>query len=346
MNSQAETSHSIIRHWHAPKPEEIGHSIYEFIEILGKPTLISFAGRDSQRTRVISTLLHGNEPSGLHAVFNWIKSAKQPATNVYFFIGAVQAALSAPGFYFRQLPGEKDLNRCFRAPFDEYQGQVAKDFLELLHAANPECLIDIHNTSGCGPSFAVSIRDDLPHQALVSHFTDRFIVTDLRLGALMEISERDVPTITFECGGAQEESSHELAIERVTRFLQIDDVFEQPAADWGLEILHNPIRVELKPDASIVYSLTPAAGFDVTLPPDVEHLNFGLIDTSTQLGWLGPKGLNCFNVLTHDGLDVTHDILREEENRFYPAQNLKAFMITPNATIAKSDCLFYVVKVG
>lgn len=345
MSSQRDSTRNIIRRWHEPKPEEIGNNLHEFIGILGQPTLITLEGHDKNRTRVISTLLHGNEPSGLHAVFNWIKAGTKPATNVHFFIGAVEAAFEAPGFFFRQLPGEKDLNRCFKAPFDEYQGQIAEAFLALLHEANPECLIDIHNTSGCGPSFAVSIRNDLPHQTLVSHFTDRVIVTDLRLGALMELSEQDVPTITFECGGAQEERSHEIATERVARFLQLYDVFEEPSVDWGLEILHNPIRVELKPDASITYSAAPVEGFDVTLPPDIEHLNFGLMGTHIQLGWLGPRGLECFNVVTHDGVNVTHDILVEKDNRFYPAQPLKAFMITTNASIAKSDCLFYAVKV-
>jgi hypothetical protein len=37
-------------------------------------------------------------------------------------------------------------------------------------------------------------------------------------------------------------------------------------------------------------------------------------------------------------------VLRIKDGRIYPAQALKAFMITTNPVIAKSDCLFYAVK--
>lgn len=37
-------------------------------------------------------------------------------------------------------------------------------------------------------------------------------------------------------------------------------------------------------------------------------------------------------------------VLQIKDGRIYPAQALKAFMITTNPVIAKSDCLFYAVK--
>lgn len=335
--------HALIERWYNPSPEQLGHSVFEFIERLQRPTLIEIDGRDNSRTRIISTLLHGNEPSGLHAVYAFLSQQLQPAVRVVFFIGAVQAAKQPPVFSYRQLPGEKDLNRCFKPPFDSYQGKVARALLSTIHDIQPECLVDIHNTSGSGPSFAVSIRNDLPHQTLVSHFTERLIVTDLRLGALMELAEREVPTITVECGGAQDKTSHLMAIEAVERFLTQRDVFAEPETDWGLEILHNPIRVELKPDATLAYEVVPVKTVDVTLPPDIERLNFGFMHADTQLGWLGDRGLDCFNVVTHAGDDVTHEILTTSDGKLYPAQTLKAFMITTNPGIAKSDCLFYAV---
>ena len=56
---------------------------------------------------------------------------------------------------------------------------------------HPEAVIDLHNTSGSGPSFGVCTHMDRQHDALVSLFTQRLIVSNLGLGALMEISEDD-----------------------------------------------------------------------------------------------------------------------------------------------------------
>ncbi|MCX4025394.1 succinylglutamate desuccinylase/aspartoacylase domain-containing protein [Spartinivicinus marinus] len=334
---------SLINVWTQPDPEEIGHSIDEFLSRLKQPTIIQLSGLDDSRTRVISTLLHGNEPSGLYAVFNWLKSGKQPAVNTVFFVGAVTAALEHPRFFYRHLPDERDLNRCFKEPFDDYPGHVAKSFLDFLKEEQPECLIDIHNTSGSGPAFAVSICNDLAHQTLVSHFVDRLIVTNLRLGSLMELSEQDVPTITVECGGTQDEQAHLLAIESVDRFLSLDDVFQYSATDRELEILYNPVRIELKPDATIAYNMAPVDGVDITLPLNIEHLNFGVVDTDIQLGWLGERGIDCFQVVSHEGKDISQELLRVEGNQLFPKQPVKAFMITTNPIIAKSDCLFYAV---
>ncbi|WP_163834907.1 M14 family metallopeptidase [Spartinivicinus ruber] len=334
---------SLINVWSQPQPHDIGYSVDDFIALLKQPTIIRLSGRDTNRSRVVSTLLHGNEPSGLHAVFHWIKSQKKPAVNTVFFIGSVVAARKPPVFSNRHLPEHRDLNRCFKGPFDDYSGQIAKLFLNFLDEEQPECLVDIHNTSGAGPAFAVSICNDLSHQTLTSHFVDRLVVTNLRLGSLMELSEKGIPTVTIECGGSQDEHAHQLAIESVDRFLLLENVFRESITDWGLEILHNPVRVELMPHATIAYSANPVDGVDITLPPDIEHLNFGVVDTDTRLGWLGTKGVDCFKVFTQEGKNVALELLRVEGNQLFPKQPVKIFMITTNPTIAKNDCLFYAV---
>ena len=53
----------------------------------------SIPGRDSSRTRVLVTLSHGNEPSGVEAVHGWLQAEQVPAVNVVVILGAVQAAL-------------------------------------------------------------------------------------------------------------------------------------------------------------------------------------------------------------------------------------------------------------
>lgn len=326
-----------------PDANIIGRSPDEFLDVLQNPTLIKVTGKDTSRTRALATLLHGNEPSGFLAIHRWLLEGQQPTTNVLFIIGNVAAAKLAPRFTQRQLPEGRDLNRCFNAPFDGKEGQIAFSLLTHLHEIHPESLVDMHNTSGTGPAFGVTIRYDETHIALTSLFTDRLMVTGLRLGALMEFSEREVPTVTIEVGGAQDQHAHDLAYEALSRYVSVNDVFAKPDTDWDLDVLREPVRVELKPEIKLAYHETPQMGADLTLRPDIEHLNFGVIDESTQLGWVGPRGMDCFSVLNNNQEQIREKVLRIEEGGLYPAQGLKAFMITSNPTIAKSDCLCYVV---
>ena len=333
-----------INYLENPTLEDIGRSPDEFLQALEKPTLIKVKGKDATRTRALATLLHGNEPSGFYAVHRWLSQQSKPSVNVLCFIGGVYPAKAGPGFFYRQLPDGRDLNRCFREPFDTEEGLIAKAFLDALHEERPECLLDIHNTSGTGPAFAVTIKNDAAHQALTSLFTERLIVTDLRLGALMEYSEKEVPTVTIECGGAQDDHAHALAYEGLMRYVTKQNVLSLEKAEWGIEVLSNPVRIELKQDTTIVYETQPGATADLILPPDIEHLNFGVVKPDHCLGWVGNKGLAGLQAINRSGDNIVDRILRVENGALYPARPIKAFMITTNPAIAKSDCLFYAVS--
>ncbi|WP_290583791.1 succinylglutamate desuccinylase/aspartoacylase family protein [Ketobacter sp.] len=333
----------LIRYWYHPSPQMVGESVEAFLREMAGPTLIHIPGRDRSRARAICTLLHGNEPSGTRALFRFLQEGIEPAVDLLCFFGSVQTALQEPLFFYRHLPQERDLNRCFREPFDDPQGRLAKAILDILQELNPEALIDIHNTSGMGPCFAVSMKQDPAHDALTSLFTERMLVTGLKLGALFEYSERNVPTVTIECGGAQDPRADQIAYEGILRYATREDVLTPVDADWDLEILREPVRLELREDASITYSEAEDVYADITLPPDVEHHNFGRINPDVALGWVKPESWDKLIVHTPAGVDVKDKVLKLEGNRLYPAQALKLFMITTNATIAKSDCLFYAV---
>ena len=326
-----------------PSPDQLGRSPDEFLQRLQNPTLILLDGRDNSRTRAFATLLHGNEPSGFFALHRWLLMQETPPVKLAIFIGNVLAAKLAPGFSYRQLPGGRDLNRCFRQPFDGVEGEVAHQLLDMLHELRPEALIDMHNTSGTGPSFGVTVQHDDQHQALTALFTDRLMYTDIKLGALMEFSERDVPTVTIEVGGSQDEHAHQLAWDGLLRYVRREDVLTLPEGDWGVEVLRNPVRVEIAADASLAFAEQPAINADITLRPDIEHFNFGVLKSDVRLGWVGARGLNAFRVFNRREQDICHKVLRVVDGALYPAQSLKAFMITTNHSIALSDCLCYLV---
>ncbi|MCK7495553.1 MAG: hypothetical protein MZW92_34415 [Comamonadaceae bacterium] len=136
---------------------------------------------------------------------------------------------------------------------------------------------------------------DRQHDALVSFFTHRLIVSNLGLGALMEIGESSFPTVTVEVGGRLDQQAHELAFEGMCRYFQAPSVLDPPPADWGLELLRNPIRLELNANVTLTYAELPNASYDITLKADIEHHNFGSVGVDTLLGWAGGPERSLFS---------------------------------------------------
>lgn len=337
------TTKTELFHWQEPKADEIGSCVHQFLQKLQQPSLISQQGRDTSRCRLMITLLHGNEPSGLKALWRWLKSEQKPEVTSYFFIGVVEAALEEPGFVHRHFPHLRDLNRCFEGPFDDVPGQIASTLLNLIEALKPEATLDVHNTSGSGPSFAVSFSDSPSHIALSSLFTERLLLTETRLGAIMEKTTEALPIVTIECGGAIDPESERVAWDGLQRFLTLNNVLQEPPHDWQMEVLTDPIRITLTEHASIAYSETPSAEADLTLPPDIEHLNFGRIQANTPLAALKQPGTSVIQAKDGRGNVRTEELFEARGAELFSRVGLKAFMITTNPQIAKSDCLCYVV---
>ena len=67
------------------------------------------------------------------------------------------------------------------------------------------------------------------------------------------------------------------------------------------------------------------------------------MSADTLLGWARGPERGLFTALDAGGACAVTRLVRIENGELYPAQPLKLFMITNNAAIAESDCLFYAV---
>lgn len=324
-----------------PDPRVIPADCLEFLHSLGGPALIHVSGTEPTRTRAIATLLHGNEPSGMRALHRWLRGGARPRTSLLCLVGAVEAALHGEPFTHRHLPGIRDLNRCFRPPFTDAPGQIARQFLEALRQHNPECLVDIHNTSGHSPAFAVAPHEDPAHEALAAIFCNHLVITDLVLGALMESSGDPCPAITVECGGAREAQSNDVAWAGLLRFVAAPEVLAPAREQREIELYHHPVRLEFEPGTRLAWHESPQPGADLTLRTDLEQFNFGMAEPAAALGWLGPRGLDPLRVRSGAGHDVLGDYFCAREGRLHPVQRLRFFMVTSSAEMALSDCLLY-----
>lgn len=336
---------NVIRKWDAPLASEVGETVEGFLERLGGPAWIHVPGQDRARTRVVTTLLHGNEPSGVRAVHRWLRSEMTPVVDMVCIIGAVDAAVEPPGFHYRFLPDAKDLNRCFREPFEGREGQLAHTILEWLREVKPEALIDLHNTSGRSPAYGVTTKVALPHLSLTSMFSEQLIQTDLRLGTLLEATEDEWPTIVVECGGASTSGSDQLAYEGLLRFASDGDVLQHTSASNRVHVFQHPIRVELCEGRNVTYEPFPNGRVDLTLLPDVDKYNFDCLQAGDMIGWVGTSHLDVLVARGADGRDQTRELFLENSGRLVMAKPARILMMTTNPTIAANDCLFYVLPV-
>ncbi|MGH8576732.1 MAG: succinylglutamate desuccinylase, partial [Gammaproteobacteria bacterium] len=198
--------------------------VEDWLRELDRATLLRVPGRDRSRTRIVTTLLHGNEPSGVRAVHAWLRSGVEPATDGIFYIGSVEAALAAPLWSQRALPHARDANRCFVPPFEGLEGERARELIERLEAARPEALVDLHNNTGRSPAYGVGTVADAAHLGLTGLFADRYMLSDLRLGTLIEASERFTASIVVECGRAQDPVADAVALAGLERYLSVEDL--------------------------------------------------------------------------------------------------------------------------
>jgi len=329
----------VLKIWKAPRPEEIAPRVNEFLQNLPGPVAIHVQGRDTSRTRVLVTLSHGNEPSGLEAVHQWLLAAETPAVNIVVIFGAVEAARAEPLFFHRQLPGQRDLNRCFNPPYQDAQGELAVAILRHIRELQPEAVVDMHNTSGSSAAFAVSIGDSPGQCSLVALFVERMIVTDLRLGSLME-QDLACPIVTIETGGSLDETSLVVARRGLRRYFNDEHLFGDAE---HVTLFRHPLRLELAPQSRIDYAERPLHDRDITVRSDIEHFNFAPVDASEPLGWLDMDGLEHLQIGSDTHPHAVDEFFRVEEGVLYPRRHMRLFMATTRPDIAASDCLFYFV---
>jgi hypothetical protein len=320
----------------------------QFLMSLTGPTVIDITGRDEDKYRVFTTLLHGNEPSGLIAMHRWLTTndkLPKPTTNVRLIICSVEAANIAPLFSRRYLDGGKDINRCFTDDNTVNCGFCKRALLieRAIKEVDPEVIVDLHNCAGSGPAFAVAPVITPEALSITSYFCQTIILSGLQLGALME-RKFNCPMITVKCGGSNDEQAHHIAYQGLKQLTLHDKTINfQQSRD--VDVIYKPLRLELKPHTSFSYGNHDEGFMGVCLKSNIEQLNYGISRKEQMLGWVDDKGLDNFILLNEHGENVIEDYFSCRKNILTCAVDLRIFMATNNESIVLSDCLFYVIKV-
>ncbi len=328
----------------APHPPELPDDVVSFLESLDGPTAWRVPGRDRSRCRIVTTLLHGNEPSGLIAVHDWLRSGREPAVDAICVLGNVEAAQVHPVFTQRSVPGRSDLNRCFLGPWDDIEGDIARQLLDLIAQTSPEAVIDVHNNTGHNPPYAIGTHPTREALELSSLFSRDFIWSHLELGALIE-GVTACPAVTIEVGKSHEAAADRVATEGIARFFEVEAVFDvaSRAALDRIRILTMPMRARLVPGRKLVMGQRPADGADLTMPDDLDRHNFEDVPPGSRIGWVNGQGCPL-ELIDEYGANLADDYFERRGDELVARRSFMPIMITVDAEVAASDCLFYVVQ--
>lgn len=322
---------------------DIPSSTDAFLDGLDGPTIFRVRGKDGRRRRVVGGLLHGNEPSGLHAIHRVLLERHVPEVDVLFFLGAVEAARAAPRYSHRMMPGRRDLNRCFGEPFTGEDGAIAQEALSFLRAEEPEAVVDLHNNTGRNPAYGIARDLDDPRIGLTALFATRFVRSRIALGSLIEAFSPATPAVTIECGLSGSPAADSVAYSGLLRFLRLPTISADPIGGSAMTVLLDPVRVGLRPGVELAFSAEPVAGADVILDPEIDRHNFETMAAGTRLGWVRHGTPWPFEALDEKGEDVSRKLLVLDAGVLVTQVSMIPMMMTTSPRAAVVDCLFYAV---
>ena len=314
----------------------LGPTPEAFLSNLGGPAFLQISGADSNRYRVIVTLVHGNEPSGLRAIHHLLQNDIVPATDLGIIIASVDAALTPPVFSHRYLPDEADLNRCFAPPYLTAQQKLAASILNILAERKAEAIVDTHNTSSISKPFTVTTHHNPHTHQLATRFADFLVVLEQPMGTLLEYVSPDSPVITVEFGSYLDPDADQLAQLTLERFITDPGLTMTKKA---INILEHPMRLETT--SSVAYSSQIRPDAALTMINSIDQLNFQKINPGRTLGWYQPNSIPHLVAINAYGEDQIDELFSFAEGIVRNKVAMTLFMATTDPEVARSDCLLY-----
>jgi len=305
---------------------------------LSGPTLIRLQG---QRDDVlfVSVLLHGNETSGWDAVREYLieqKNAELPRT-LYIFIGNIFAAAEGS----RLLDGQLDFNRIWKTDTDSVESTMAAELLDMLAKVPLFAAIDIHNNTGMNPHYACINKLNREFLHLATLFS-RTVVYFIRPDSVLSLAmSRLCPSVTVECGKAEDRYGKEHAKEYIHACLHIQEFPDHEVAEHDIDVFHTVATVKVpegidfgieKPDAKLNFIA------------NMDRLNFQELSAGTILGHVNCGISPCLQAINEDGIDVVEQYFFVEKGVLCFAVPLMPSMLTLDVDVIRQDCLCYLME--
>jgi succinylglutamate desuccinylase len=323
---------------HVP-PEFLESPPERLIEVLPQPTLFDLKGRDS-RPLFVSTLLHGDEETGLEAAQALLRRHLGKGLNrsLLLFVGNVEAAAAG----VRTLPNQRDFNRIWpgTALSPDHQTKMAQFVFDYAARRPLFASIDIHNNTGFNPHYGCVPRLEPKFLALARLFSRTIVHSERPLGVHTSAFARLCPAVTVECGKVGEGKARDHAIELLEACLSIAELPDHAPSPQDLNLLRTCVIVRVPPTATLSFDGAPA---DFMFAADLDHLNFSELAAGVAFGRLGVEG-GQLELVAGEGAEVQPVGYFDYANgEIRLARSAIPAMLTTKPAAVRQDCLCYLM---
>jgi len=307
------------------------------LDVLHGPALIELPGR-AGAPLFVSTLLHGNEDSGLVALQEVLRrhAGKPLPRPLILFIGNVRAAAQN----LRTLPDQLDFNRIWPGALlaDCDQTRLARFVYDHVAARAPFAAIDIHNNTGLNPHYSC-VANLNPRDIALSQLFSRIVVHSQRpLGTAAQAFAELCPSITAECGKSGDALGAEHAARLVEAALAIAHLPDHPPAPQDVDLLRTYAIVRPPKGASFSFDGTPA---DFMFRPDIDHLNFSELAAGASFG--KAQGGARLEIAPGEGDEPPENYFDYANGDIRLTRNAMPAMLTLDPRAVRLDCLCYLM---
>lgn len=294
---------------------------------------------ESDKTIFISTLLHGNETSGILALNRFLKQylGKKPPHNLCIFYGNTLAASRA----LRHLPEQPDWNRiwCPQELPESFEKMMAQELLSFVSQLPLMACIDIHNNTGNNPPYGCINHTGMNFQKLSALFDEKMIYFTEPHQVLSMCLAPYAPSMTIEAGLPGEVNGIDLIVVFLNKLMNISSIDEMEAPT-KTSLYQTVARVIIPKDLDIDFEFSRKSHNHYSLLKNIEDFNFHQISKQTLLGFCKKP----FLVTDDDGRNVFDQYFEFYEGELRTKIPITPAMLTKNQYVLKSDCLCYIMK--
>jgi succinylglutamate desuccinylase len=301
---------------------------------------------DLDKTVVLSTMLHGNETSGLFAIQKFLKSILPTSNQPSYMI-----LLGNPKAFHqnkRLVENQLDRNRIWQLDGEHEDHELSKQVIEKLINFPLVCAIDIHNNTGKNPYFCCVNRLDKKTLGMASLFEADALFFENPSTAFTTFMGRFCPSVTLECGM----SGDAVGVEKAFKFISSSVVKAVNEGFLEQKFTHSVFKsfgkFRIPESTNIVFKKREKPNIFketnlVWFFDDLEKFNLKLVPTGEKIGEiLGSK--DQVRIESEFSEDLFEELFELKGTEIIVKHEFYAAMVTKNVEVAKSDCFFYFLK--
>jgi len=311
-------------------------SLEEFLAEFENPVIFNLDGEISDQPIFISTLLHGNELSGIIALRRYFKKFKGQLLprKVILLLGNIEATKK----HIRKHDDEPDYNRIWNSNGKTGYHQKAREILDFVKKANPLLCLDLHNNTGKNPMYACINKLEMDHVYLAKLFAETVVYFTEPSEVMSVNCAKFAPSLTIEAGISENEEGILKLIgffEKVFSLTCLKNFEEKQ-----FEIFHTFAKIKVSKSSTVSFHDREC---DLVFRADLDEFNFLKQPPGMVLGNYKDNKSGII-IIDSNGSDITDLFIKYDDNEIVLKREFIPSMFTKNVKVIHQDCLGYLME--